>query len=264
MINAILLGILEGLTEFLPISSTGHLILFGELLEFNGDFSKIFDVVIQVGAVFAVVIYFWKQLLPSDFKKESLKDFLLLWSKVFVGVIPAATFGLTLESFIDQYLFYPLPVAIALIIGAIWILLVDNGKERDFSIDNIKELSYQNAFKIGCFQVLALIPGMSRSAMTIIGGLMIGTSRKFAAEFSFFMAIPVLGGAGLLKLIKYSSTISTGDWQLLAVGTFVSFLVSYLVIAVFMQYIKRHSFKIFAYYRFILGIAVIAMTLLLK
>ncbi len=261
MINAILLGILEGLTEFLPVSSTGHLILFGKLLQFDGDFSKVFDVVIQIGAIFAVIIYFWRDLLPKNLEKENVNSFVSLWSKVVVGVIPAATFGLALESVIDKYLFKPLPVAIALIVGALGILLVDKEQQRSFNINSMAELSYTNAFKIGCFQVLALIPGMSRSAMTIIGGLMMGTSRKLAAEFSFFMAIPVLAGAGLLKLFKYAALITAGDWQVLAVGTFVSFVVAYFVIAAFMQYIKGHTFKVFAYYRLILGLVVIVVSI---
>lgn len=264
MFNAIILGIIEGLTEFLPISSTGHLILFGELLKFNGDFSKVFDVVIQIGAIFSVVVYFRKKLFPQSFDQKDLKEFFSLWSKVAVGVIPAAAVGFTLESLIDQYLFNPLTVAIALIVGGIWILLVDNDKKRDYKYDNFDELDYKTAFLIGCFQTLALIPGMSRSAMTIIGGLIVGTSRQLAAEFSFFMAIPILGGAGLLKLIKYSATINGSEWQILAVGTVVSFIVAYLVIAAFMQYIKKHSFKIFAYYRFVLGAIVLASILVLK
>ncbi len=258
MIKAIILGILEGLTEFLPVSSTGHLILLKDLLSFDGQFSNIFSVVIQMGAILSVVVYFFKDLIPKSTAKQDIADFVGLWSKVIVGIIPAAVIGIPFEDLIDRYLFNSLTVAIALIIGAIWILFID--KETVSTgprVESIKALSYKQVFGIGLFQCLALIPGMSRSAMTIIGGLIVGASRKVAAEFSFFMAIPVLGGAGLIKLLKYGLNFTAQQWQLLAVGTFVSFVVAYLVIAAFMSYIKKHTFRPFAYYRIVLGVVVL-------
>ncbi len=258
MIKAILLGILEGLTEFLPVSSTGHLILLKELLSFDGQFSNIFSVVIQMGAILSVVVYFFKDLVPKSTAKQDINDFVSLWLKVIVGIIPAALIGIPFEDIIDRYLFNPLTVALALVIGATWIILIDKEPSDDKKrVNSIKDLSYKQALAIGGFQCLALIPGMSRSAMTIIGGLIVGASRKVAAEFSFFMAIPVLGGAGLLKLIKYGFGFTTDQWLLLGVGSLVSFIVAYMVIAAFMSYIKRHTFKVFAYYRIVLGLLVL-------
>ncbi len=261
MIKAILLGILEGLTEFLPVSSTGHLILLKDLIAFDGHFSNVFSVVIQMGAILSVVVYFFKDLIPRSTKREDLSDFFGLWSKVVVGIIPAALIGIPFEDLIDRYLFNSLTVGVALIAGAIWILLIDKPSIGKRNLEAVKDLSYLQVLGIGLFQCLALIPGMSRSAMTIIGGLIVGASRKLSAEFSFFMAIPVLGGAGLIKLIKYGLDFTAEQWQLLGVGTFVSFVVAYLVIAAFMSYIKKHTFKPFAYYRIALGAIVLAVTL---
>ncbi len=258
IIKAILLGILEGITEFLPISSTGHLILANELISFEGEFANLFSIVIQTGAILSVVVYFFWDLIPKSTKKEDIKDFFSLWFKVAVGVFPAAVIGLTFEDQIDEYLFHPPVIAAAPIIGGIWILLVDKDRSELGKVDNIKDMSFKLAFFIGLFQCLALIPGTSRSAMTIIGALMLGTTRKFAAEFSFYMAIPVLGGAGLVKLLKNQMGFTAEQWTLLGVGTFVSFLVALFVIAFLMNFIKRHNFRPFAFYRIVLGIVVIA------
>lgn len=260
--NAILLGILEGVTEFLPISSTGHLLLANEIINFEGDFANIFSIVIQSGAILSVVVYFFSSLIPKSTKKEDIKDFFSLWFKVFVGVLPAAVLGLKFEDEIDKYLFNPPVIAAALIIGGIWILLVDKERSDIGKVNNIKDLSFKMAFAIGVFQCLALIPGTSRSAMTIIGALILGTSRKLAAEFSFYMAIPVLGGAGLLKLLKNNMNFSNEEWLVLGVGTLVSFVVSLLVIAFLMDFIKKHSFRAFAFYRIALGLIVTAWIVL--
>ncbi len=260
IIKSILLGILEGLTEFLPISSTGHLILLGDVLNFKGEFANIFNIVIQMGAILSVLIYFYKSLLPKSFKTEDLKSFIMLWSKVVVGCLPAAVIGLSLEAIIDKYLFNSLVVAISLIVGGVWIYIIDKDDVDDAGkIDNIDELSYTKALMIGFFQCLALIPGMSRSGMTIIGSLMLGTSRKLAAEFSFFMAIPVLAGAGFLKLIKNSLSFSSVEWTAIGVGTFVSFVVAFLVISFLMNFIKKHNFRPFAIYRIILALVIFAV-----
>ncbi len=262
IIKSILLGILEGITEFLPISSTGHLILLGDVLNFEGEFANIFNIVIQMGAILSVLIYFYKDLFPKSFKTEDLKSFIMLWSKVVVGCIPAAVIGLSLEAIIDKYLFNSLVVAISLIVGGFWIYIIDKDKPNQGSdlsntkINTMQDLSYSKALAIGFFQCLALIPGMSRSGMTIIGSLMLGTSRKLAAEFSFFMAIPVLAGAGFLKLIKNSVSFSGAEWMAIGTGTFVSFVVALLVISLLMNFIKKHNFRPFAIYRIILGIII--------
>lgn len=261
MFKAIILGIIEGLTEFLPVSSTGHLILFNELLAFEGPFADQFAVMIQMGAILSVLVYFWKDLVPTALTKEGLMPKVSLWSKVAVGILPAGLLGVLFEDVIDRWLFNPFTVGAALMAGAVWILLIDKQDRPQGHIDTIEALTYKKALGIGLFQCLALIPGMSRSAMTIIGGLLLGASRRLAAEFSFFMAIPVLAGAGLFKLIKYGVGFTTEQWQLLATGTLVSFVVAYAVIKLFMGFIKKHTFRPFAYYRIVLG-AVIFMILL--
>lgn len=262
ILKSILLGILEGITEFLPISSTGHLILLGDLLNFSGNFANVFNIVIQMGAILSVLIYFHKKLFPKSLKKEDLQDFFHLWSKVVVACLPAAIIGIALEDIIDKYLFHSWVVAVSLILGGIWIYFIDNDVDSAGRIDSVYDLSYKNAFFIGLFQCLALIPGMSRSGMTIIGSLMLGTSRKFAAEFSFFMAIPVLAGAGLLKLIKNSLSFSSAEWVAIGTGTFVSFVVALLVISLLMNFIKKHNFRPFAIYRIVLALIIFAVLLI--
>ncbi len=257
IIKAIILGILEGITEFLPISSTGHLILMNKILGFSEEFGNIFSVVIQVGAIISVVVYFFKDLIPKSTSKQDIDDFFTLWFKVIVGVFPAAFIGLLFEDVIDKYLFNPVVIALALIVGGIWILYIDKNDLPERELNSIKDLSYKTAFCIGLFQCLALIPGASRSAMTIIGGLMLGASRKLSAEFSFFMAIPVLGGAAFLKVLKNLSGFTNEEWIVLGVGTFVSFVVSYFVIASLMKFIRKHNFRPFAYYRLVLGAIVL-------
>ncbi len=259
--KAILLGILEGVTEFLPISSTGHLVLMNSALSFEGEFANLFSVVIQVGAIFSVIVYFFKDLIPKSMAKKDINDFISLWTKVLVGIIPAGVIGLTFEDYIDYYLFKPVVIAIALIVGGIWILLIDRDSTelKNAKVSDIKDLSYKMAFGIGLFQCLALVPGTSRSAMTIIGGLMLGASRVLAAEFSFFMAIPVLGGAALIKVLKNATAFSSEQWLILSVGTLVSFITSYFVIAFLMNFIKKHNFRPFAYYRIVLGIIVLLL-----
>ncbi len=259
IIKAIILGIIEGITEFLPISSTGHLILANNMIDFTGEFANIFSVVIQMGAILSVLIYFYKDLLPKSLEKNELQDFFSLWTKVAVGCVPAAVIGLSFEDIIDEYLFNPLTVAIALVIGGIWILIIDKDNRSSAKVDSMKEMTYKTALLIGFFQCLALIPGMSRSGMTIVGSLILGTSRKLAAEFSFFMAIPLLAGAGLLKLLKNSVSFSAQQWVAIGTGSLVSFIVALLVISFLMNFIKKHNFRPFAVYRVILGIIIIVM-----
>jgi len=256
IVKAIILGIVEGLTEFLPISSTGHLIIANKFLDFEGSFANTFDVVIQVGAILAVVLYFRDKLLPNFGNKEDFNRKMRLWSKVLTGVIPAVILGVLFEDIIDKYLFNTTTVALALISGAFLLLYFENRKHV-VQVEDENELTYTQAFLVGTVQCLALIPGMSRSASTIVGGLGIGFGRKLAAEFSFFLAVPTLFGASFYKLAKSGFDINGGQWVILAVGTFVSFIVAYIVIAAFMNYIKKHSFNLFAYYRIVLGLLVL-------
>jgi undecaprenyl-diphosphatase len=262
IIKAIILGIIEGLTEFLPVSSTGHLILANDYLQFEGDFANLFAIVIQSGAILAVLIYFRDKVFPSFKRTEGLRDYVSLWMKVIVGIIPAGFLGvvLGLDELIEHYLFNPVPVALALIFGAFLIIFAEN-KFKHVRVNNEGDITYKQAFIVGCAQCMALIPGMSRSASTIIGGLFLGFSRSVAAEFSFFLAIPTLLGASLIKLLKAGFDFSSFEWVVLGVGTFVSFIVAYVVIAFFMNYIKKHDFKIFAYYRIILGALVLVSAL---
>lgn len=256
IIKAIIQGIIEGLTEFLPVSSTGHLILANQYFGIEGEFGNLFAVVIQSGAILAVILYFRKKFLPKSFKSEDLKQYFIFWSKIVVAILPAALIGIPFEDQIDFYLFRPMVVAIALIVGAL-ILLVIESRKREASIETDLQVSYKTAFIIGIAQCMALVPGMSRSASTIIGGMLVGCSRALAAEFSFFMAVPTLMGAGLIKMVKAGFNLTTEQWIVTGVGTVVSFVVAYLVISVFMNFIKKHDFKIFAYYRIVLGVIVL-------
>lgn len=263
IIKAIILGIIEGLTEFLPVSSTGHLILANDYLSFEGDFANLFAIVIQSGAIVAVLIYFRDKVFPKFESKEGMQDYVSLWSKVVVGIIPAGFLGvvLGLDEVIEQYLFSPVPVAIALIFGAFLIMFAES-RMKDIKVEHESDITYKQAFIVGCAQCMALVPGMSRSASTIIGALFLGFNRSVAAEFSFFLAIPTILGASLVKLLKAGFGFTSFEWVVLGVGTFVSFVVAYVVIAMFMNYIKKHDFKVFAYYRIILGIIVLVRALM--
>lgn len=261
IIKAIILGIIEGLTEFLPVSSTGHLIIANKFLSFQGDFANVFNIVIQAGAIFAVIIYFRDKVFPKFDSKEHITEYVSLWSKVVVGIIPAGILGVLFDDKIEEILFHPLPVAITLIVGAGLIIIAENF-DKKASVTTEHQISYKQALFIGLFQCLALIPGMSRSASTIVGGLFNGLSRAVAAEFSFFLAIPTLLGAALIKILKAGFAFSNFEWVLLLVGTVVSFVVAYFVIAFFMNYIKKRDLKPFAYYRIVLGAFVIISTLM--
>ncbi|SHJ84040.1 undecaprenyl-diphosphate phosphatase [Paramaledivibacter caminithermalis] len=257
IIKAIILGIIEGLTEFLPVSSTGHLIIANKYLNFTGDFANSFAIIIQVGAILAVMLYFKDKVFPKLDDKRRLIEYFSLWTKVAVGVLPAVILGLLkFDDYVDEHFFNPTTVAIALIFGAILLLLGEKGQKKTKVVSE-KHISYKQAFIVGIAQCMAVIPGMSRSASTIIGGLFIGFSRKVAAEFSFFLAIPTLIGAAILKIYKMGLDFTSYEWLILAVGTFVSFIVAYLVIAFFMNYIKKRKLTPFAYYRIILGIIVL-------
>lgn len=267
ILKAVLFGIVEGITEWLPISSTGHMILVDQFVHLNvsADFYKMFEVVIQLGAIMAVVVLFWNKLWPFHMKNEkpSWKDGALsMWLKIIVAVIPAAIIGVLFDDKIDELFYHPVPVAIALIVvGVLFIVVETIMKGKKPSIRNIGQITYKAAVIIGLFQVLAAVfPGTSRSGATIIGALLIGVSRATAAEFTFFLAVPVMFGASLLKVIKYiaAGVAMTGsELVILVIGTLVAFIVSVFVIKFLMSYIKKHDFKVFGWYRIVLGILVL-------
>ena len=267
-------GIIEGITEWLPISSTGHLILAEEFIKFNGvseGFWSMFQVVIQFGAILAVVLLYFKNIWPFTKNKEKAikkqgilsffnKDIMNLWGKILVGCIPAAIIGLLFDEVFEALFYNPVCIAIALIVFGIAFIVIENwNKKRKANLkETNNEITYKDAFIIGIFQLLAAIfPGTSRSGATIIGGLLIGLSRPNAAEFTFYLAIPTMLGASLLKLVKFGFAFTSLEIAILLVGMIVSFLVSVAIIKFLMNYIKKHNFKIFGYYRIILGIIVL-------
>ena len=274
IIKAIILGIVEGITEWLPISSTGHLILVQEFLNLDksDDFIEMFNVVIQLGAILAVVIIFWKKLWPfgkegnkhplnkSPFGQMVKTDIFTMWFKVVVACIPAIIIViLGIDEWIDDHLYNPWVIAIALITFGIAFIVVENwNKTRKPKVTKMDDLTYQAAFIIGMFQLLAaLFPGTSRSGATIVGALLIGITRSVAAEFTFFLAIPVMFGASLLKLVKFGLDFTGSELAVLLTGMIVAFLVSVFVIKFIMGYIKKHDFKAFGWYRIVLGILVL-------
>ncbi len=257
--KSIILGIIEGITEFLPISSTGHLILANEFIKLDKEFAVVFDVVIQLGAILSVIVYFWDRLFPFSLNKtwEERRDTWQLWFKTVAGVSPAILIGLLFADKIEELLFNSYVVSSALIVGGIVLLIIErSGKTA--KINSIKSLKYSTAIAIGLIQCLAMIPGTSRSAATILGAMALGASRAVAAEFSFFLAIPTMVGASGYSLFKSGFDLTLKQWQLIGVGFLVSFLVAWGVIAVFMNYIRRNDFKPFAFYRITLGVLVFA------
>ncbi|HPS59177.1 MAG TPA: undecaprenyl-diphosphate phosphatase [Spirochaetota bacterium] len=257
-IVSVILGVVEGITEFLPISSTGHLIIVNRFFDFTGDFSKMFDVVIQFGAILAVVAVYWNRLFPfgSGKTKEETRAVFTLWFKVCIGVIPALIVGALLGSTIKTYLFNPVTVAIALIIGGIILIIIEK-KKNSLSGINIADLTYSTAVFIGIFQCLGMIPGTSRSAATIIGAMILGLSRMAAAEFSFFLAIPTMAAASVWSVMKLGRMLTPVEMQVAAAGFIVSFIVAWIVIKAFVKFISTHDFSPFGYYRIMLGAAVL-------
>ncbi len=264
-LKAIFLGIVEGITEWLPISSTGHMILVDEFLKLNvsEEFMELFLVVIQLGAILAVPVLFWNKLNPFSKKKsrEERAGTWRLWSKVIVGVIPAAVIGFLFDDLFDKYFYNFIVVSIALVAYGVVFIVVEKTKKQDnFRVLTVNDLTYRDAIVIGAFQILSLIPGTSRSGSTIVGGLLTGVSRVASAEFSFFMAIPIMLGASLLKVAKFvfSGYTATGtEIALLIVGIVVSFVVSLFVIKFLMDFVKRHTFIPFGIYRIALGAVLI-------
>lgn len=261
ILKSILYGIVEGITEWLPISSTGHMILLEEIMPMivSKSFWSMFLVVIQLGAILAVVVLYWNKIFPFRKNKEgkytSVKSIWILWSKILVATIPAAIIGLALDDWIDAHLYNGFVVAIMLIlVGVAFIYIENRNKDMRPSVNSLSALSYKDALIIGLFQVVAaVLPGTSRSGATIVGGLMIGVSRAVAAEFTFFLAIPVMFGASLLKLVKFGLAFSVLEFFILVIGMVVAFFVSIFVIRFLMSYIKKHDFKVFGWYRIVLG-----------
>jgi len=262
LIKAIILGIIEGITEWLPISSTGHMILAEEFIKINmsDEFMEMFRVVIQLGAIMAVVVLYWNKLFPFSFENgvHIKKDTFSLWIKVLAATLPAALIGVPFDDKIDAMFYNYITVAITLIgYGVLFIIMENRNKSKIAAIKTFDELGYKAVLLIGAFQVLALIPGTSRSGATILGAIMIGCSREIAAEFSFYLAIPVMFGASLLKLVKFGFAFSQIELIILITGMIVAFAVSIFAIKFLIGYIKRNDFKAFGYYRIILGLIVI-------
>lgn len=259
--KAIILGIVEGLTEFLPISSTGHLILVNQWIAFSPRFTEVFDVVIQFGAILAVIVYFWKKIFPFNKGKLEL-SILQLWTKVLVAVFPALAIGAIVAKHLKT-LFNPPVVALALIIGGIILLWIERRQTKN-TINVISALPYSTALGIGLLQCLAMIPGTSRSAATIIGAMVLGVSRILAAEFSFFLAIPTIFAASAYSLLKADFIMTKTELILLATGFLTAFVVALIVIDQLMKYISKHDFKVFGWYRIVLGIIVLVYFMFLK
>ena len=263
LLVTLLFGIVEGITEWLPISSTGHMILLEEFVELtnNGNFMEMFRVVIQLGAIMAVVVLYWNKIFPFKKKEGRLTcdmNIMELWFKILVATVPAAIIGLLFDDLIDSKFYNFQTVSVTLIIYGILFIVIENWNEgRTAKITSLKEITYQTALIIGVFQLLALIPGTSRSGATIIGALLIGVSRTVAAEFTFYLAIPVMFGASLLKLLRFGFDFNGSELSILLVGMASAFVVSILAIKFLMGYIKKHDFKVFGYYRIALGLVLI-------
>lgn len=265
-IKVIILGIVEGITEWLPVSSTGHLILVGDLLKpsLSDGFMEMFNVVIQLGAIMAVVVLYFHKLNPFSPRKSQKQKMLTwqMWIKVLIASIPAGIVGIIFNDYLDEIFYKPLPVAIMLIIyGALFIFVENRNKGVTPRVTKISELSVKMLLWIGLFQMLALIPGTSRSGATIVGALIIGVARETAAEFTFFLAIPAMFGASLLKIVKFGFDFTGAEFGLLILGCVISFVVSIVAIKFLMGYIKKHDFKVFGYYRIILGALIIIVAL---
>lgn len=263
MIKVVILSLIEGLTEFIPVSSTGHMILAEHFLRLseNKEFVNAFQIIIQLGAILSVVVYYWEKIWPfsGKLKKQERKGMLLMWIKILVAVLPAVILGLLLDDFIDEHLFNPVTVAVTLIFYGGVLVWVESGKRGNGKFKDIRSLPVMTAVGIGIFQCLAMLPGTSRSAATIIGGVLLGLDRVMATEFSFFLAIPTMMGASLLKILKMGSELNGYEWFLIGLGFILSFIFAYLVIKVFLDYIKKHDFKIFGYYRIAIGLVFLVL-----
>ena len=263
ILKSIILGIVEGITEWLPISSTGHLIIADEFIKLNmsESFMEMFNVVIQLGAILAVVVIYFKQMWPFSLKREEhyiKKDVFSMWFKVIVAILPAAIIGIPFDDFFEEKFHNYIVVSLALIVYGIAFLIIEKrNKSLKPKVESIAEMSYKTALLVGCFQALSLIPGTSRSGSTILGAILIGVSRVAAAEFSFYMAVPVMFGASLIKLLKFGFDFSSTEILILLVGMITAFIISVIAIKFLISYIKKRDFTAFGYYRIILGIIVL-------
>ena len=269
ILKVIILGIVEGITEWLPISSTGHMILVEEFIHLNvsEDFLEMFRVVIQLGAILAVVVLYFQKLWPfcSPEKGWIKKDTWSMWFKVLAAILPAAIIGIPFDDVLDELFYNYQTVAVTLIAYGVLFILVENyNKKKHPRVKSLEDITYGLALYIGVFQVLALIPGTSRSGATILGAILLGVSRNVAAEFSFFLGIPVMFGASLLKLVKFGFDFTLAEMGLLILGMAVAFAVSILAIKFLMEYIKKNDFKAFGYYRIVLGVLVLLYFIFLK
>ncbi len=269
VLKALLLGVVEGITEWLPISSTGHLIIVERFISLGvrPEFKEVFDVVVQLGAIFAVILLFWNKLWPFTTREETSnvhklvgkvgvkQSSLKLWIKVIIGCLPAAVIGLLLDDWLNEKFYNEYVVAATLIIyGVLFIVVEAINKKREPKLTTLRAVDYKTALLIGCFQVLSLIPGTSRSGATILGAMILGTSRTVAAEYSFYMSVPIMFGASLLKLLKFGFSFEAVEIVILAAGMITAFVVSLLAIKFLMGFIRKNSFAAFGYYRIILGI----------
>ena len=268
ILKAIFYGIVEGITEWLPISSTGHLILLERFIKMNvsEDFMNMFRVVIQLGAIMAVVVIYWKQIWFMDFhgfksKPTLKKDILNLWGKILVACVPAAVIGVFFDDFFEALFYNEVCVSIALIVFGIAFIVIETlNKKKSVKAEGVADITYKLALLIGVFQLIAAIfPGTSRSGATIVGALLLGVSRAAAADFTFFLAIPVMFGASLLKIVKYGLAFTVQEFIVLAVAMIVAYAVSMVVIKLLLKFIKKHDFKVFGWYRIVLGALVLLL-----
>lgn len=261
-LKAALIGVIQGITEWLPISSTGHMILADEFIRLGmtDEFKEMFFVVVQLGSILAVVVLYFHRLNPFSPRKslKEKKSTMSLWAKVLIGAVPAGIVGVLFNDILDALFYKPVPIAAALIIyGVLFILLENRNKKRKPKYTSLEQMSYMTALEIGLFQMLALIPGTSRSGSTILGAIIVGTARPVAAEFSFFLAIPMMLGASAIKLLKFGVQFTGAEWGVLVTGTLVAFAVSVAAIKFLVGYVRKHDFKAFGYYRIVLGAAVL-------
>lgn len=266
---ALLYGIIEGITEWLPVSSTGHLIIFENIMPFravSNDFLEMFRVVVQLGAILAVVTIFWEKIFPFDFskgRKSIIKPQIFsLWFKIIVACVPAAIVGLLFDDALEEIFYNPLTVSLSLaVFGVVFIIVESINKDKEYTVISSYDITYKQALIIGVFQLIAAIfPGTSRSGATIIGALLLGISRTAAAEFTFFLGIPVMFGASLLKIAKFildGNKMTSNEWMIMIVGFIVAYVVSIVAIRGLMAYVKKHDFKLFGWYRIVLAICVI-------
>ncbi len=263
IIKVIVLGIVEGITEWLPISSTGHMLLIDEFLKLHmsESFKEMFFVVIQFGAILAVVVIFFKRMFPFHFREKPViqKDIFSIWFKVIAAFIPTAVAGVFLDDFLEAHFGTPTVIAAMLILyGVLFIVIERRNKHRTPAIQTLEAIDYRTAFLIGVFQILSMVPGTSRSGATIVGALLIGVSRTAAAEFTFFLAVPTMLGASVFKLLKFGFDFTPTEMGILLLGMAVAFVVSLGVIRFLMNYVKKHDFSVFGWYRIVLGVAVLA------